>query len=207
MDNPWKSIKLSEYESHMKLDTIMQLQTLNSMTKKQLNAYSVDSVMIAGVAGGNGLEHIETEKYNTVYAVDINAEYLQEVQNRYKNLDGTMKCLCIDLISETDKLPSCDFVIANLLIEYIGYECFQKVIEQVKPKYVSCGIQINYGDDFVSDSPYLHSFDGLDSVHHQMKTDGLTKSMDDIGYRFLSAIEYPLPNGKKLVQVDFEVIK
>ena len=29
MGNPWKSIKLSDYESHMKLDTVMQLQILN----------------------------------------------------------------------------------------------------------------------------------------------------------------------------------
>ncbi|MDE6539940.1 MAG: class I SAM-dependent methyltransferase [Ruminococcus sp.] len=124
MDNPWKSINLLEYENHMKLDTVMQLQTLNSMMKEQLNTYSLDSVMILDVAGGNGLEHIKTEKYKTVYSVDINSEYLQEVKKRYSNLDGIMKCICIDLISETDKLPLCDFIIANLLIEYIGYECF-----------------------------------------------------------------------------------
>lgn len=204
MDNPWKSIKLFEYESHMKLDTVMQLQTLNSMMKKQLNAYSVDNVMILGVAGGNGLEHIETEKYNIVYSVDINSKYLQEVRNRYNNLNDIMKCLCIDLISETDKLPSCDFIIANLLIEYIGYECFQTVVKQVKPKYVSCGIQININEEFVSDSPYLHSFDGLNSVHHQIETEELTEAMYGIGYKLVLTKEYPLPNRKKLLQADFE---
>lgn len=207
MDNPWKSIKLSDYENHMKLDAVMQLQTLNSMMKEQLNTYPVDNVMILGVAGGNGLEHIKTEKYNTVYCIDINSEYLQEVRNRYNNLNNIMKCLCINLISETDKLSPCDFIIANLLIEYIGYECFQTVIKQVKPKYVSCGIQINTNQKFVSDSPYLHSFDNLDSVHHQIQMDKLIKSMNDVSYIFLHSKEYPLPNGKKLVQADFEIIK
>ena len=51
-------------------------------------------------------------------------------------------------------------VIANLLIEYIGYDCFQKAIVQTSPKYVSCIIQINMEDSWVSDSPYLHAFDG-----------------------------------------------
>lgn len=37
MENPWKSIKLSDYENHMKLDSVMQLQTLNCMMKEQLN--------------------------------------------------------------------------------------------------------------------------------------------------------------------------
>lgn len=204
MENPWKSIKLSDYESHMKLDSVMQLQTLNVMMKKQLSAYPADSVMILGVAGGNGLEHIDAEKYSVVYGVDVNCEYLREVEKRYQNLNGILKCLYADLTADISELPAADFVIANLLIEYIGYECFQRVVMRVKPKYVSCGIQINTGREFVSDSPYLHSFDGLDSVHCQIEADELTKAMDDIDYRVVSTFEYQLPNGKKLVQIDFE---
>lgn len=204
MENPWKSITLSDYETHMKLDSVMQLQTLNAMMKKQLSGYPAHSVMILGIAGGNGLEHIDTEKYSAVYGIDINTEYLQEVEKRYENLNGILKCLCADLTADVSELPSADLVIANLLIEYIGYECFQRVIGQVNPKYVSCGIQINTDKEFVSDSPYLHAFDGLNSVHHQMETDKLTRAMADIGYKTVSETEYPLPNGKKLVQADFE---
>lgn len=79
MGNPWKSIKLSDYESHMKLDTVMQLQIL-------------------------------------------------------------------------------------------------------KPQYVSCGIQINSDDDFVSDSPYLHTFDDLSNIHHDIEAKKLSESMGRIGY-------------------------
>ncbi len=204
MDNPWKSIKLSDYENHMKLDSVKQLQTLNGMIKKQLNTYSVNSVMILGIAGGNGLEHIDFGKYTAVYGVDVNSEYLSEVQKRYVKTDGILKCLCVDLTSDISELPAADLLIANLLIEYIGYECFQRVIKRVKPKYVSCGIQINTGEEFVSDSPYLHSFDGLNSVHHQMETGELTKAMKKVGYNIVSSTDYLLPNGKKLVQVDFE---
>lgn len=207
MNNPWESISLSDYENHMKLDSVMQLQTLNEMMNKQLNAYSVDSVMILGVAGGNGLEHISPEKYSAVYGVDVNPKYLREVEKRYKNLDGTLKCLCVDLLNEVSKLPTADFIIANLLIEYIGYDCFKAVVSHVKPKYVSCGIQINSGSEFVSDSPYLHAFDGLNSVHHQMDSDKLTQAMGEVGYKAVSTIEYFLPNGKKLVQIDFMVLE
>ncbi len=101
-------------------------------------------------------------------------------------------------------MPAADLIIADLLIEYIGYECFQAVVGQVKPKYISCGIQINTGSEFVSDSPYLHAFDGLNSVHHQMESGELTRVMDAIGYNTILTTEYLLPNGKKLVQIDFE---
>ena len=138
MNNPWKDIKLSDYENHMALDSVQQLQTLNQMMKGQLNKYDIESVIILGVAGGNGLEHIDAEKLNKVCGVDINLEYLNATAKRYENLGGVLECLCVDLNSEAEKLPQSEMVIANLLIEYIGYECFQKVVKVTGPKYVSC---------------------------------------------------------------------
>lgn len=203
MDNPWKSISLSDYENHMKLDTVMQLQALNEMMKSQFNSYDVNIAMVLGVAGGNGLEYIDTNKYSIVYGIDVNSGYLQAVKERYNSLIGILKCLCVDLTKEIEKLPLADLVIANLLIEYIGYECFQNVIKQVKPKFISCGIQINQNDGFVSESPYTHTFDKLDSIHHQIDTANLEKRMMEIGYHKIYVVEYPLPNGKKLVKIDF----
>ena len=58
------------------------------------------------------------------------------------NCKWTLDCLCIDLVSEAEKLPQVDILIANLLIEYIGYEWFKKVVTVTKPIYVSCIIQV-----------------------------------------------------------------
>lgn len=52
ISNPWKEISLNDYESHMKLDSVMQLQTMNRMMKSQFDDYPVSSVMILGIAGG-----------------------------------------------------------------------------------------------------------------------------------------------------------
>ena len=95
-------------------------------------------------------------------------------------------------------------LIANLLIEYIGYECFKKAVKQVQPKYVSCIVQINTDNNWVSDSPYIHAFDGLDKVHHQIEENSLVETMKSIGYKLKKQSESLLPNGKKLVQLDFE---
>lgn len=203
MKNPWEEISLNDYENHMRLDSVMQLQALNEMMKHQFNAYSISSVMILGIAGGNGLEHIQREKFERVYGVDINSAYLKETASRYPNLNGILEFLCVNLIGEADKLPKADMIIANLLIEYIGYECFQKVLQHVTPKYVSCIIQINTDNSFVSDSPYLHAFDNLNEVHHQMEEQALEKAMQEIDYHGIRTLEHMLPNGKKLVRMDF----
>lgn len=203
MNNPWKDISLSDYENHMAMDSVQQLQAMNQMMKGQLNQYDVQSAMILGIAGGNGLEHVDTEKLNKVYGVDINQEYLTITKKRYENLSDTLDCLCIYLASEAEKLPQADMLIANLLIEYIGYECFKKVVTVTKPVYVSCIIQVNVDDSFVSESPYLHAFDGLVTVHHQMAKQELQNSMNEIDYHLIQVLESRLPNGKKLVQFDF----
>ena len=146
MENPWKEISLADYENHMKLDSVMQLQIMNEMMKGQFYTYPVSSIMILGIAGGNGLEHIQEDRF----------------------------------------------------------DCFQKAIVQISPKYVSCIIQINMEDSWVSDSPYLHVFDGLEQVHHQMEEQSLQKAMFKIDYHTIKTLERMLPNGKKLVQIDFE---
>ena len=203
MKNPWEEISLSDYENHMKLDSVMQLQNLNQMMKDQFSAYPVSSVMVLGIAGGNGLEHIDNNKFEKVYGVDINREYLAAVTRRYSDISNILECIQLNLIEEADKLPKAELLIANLLIEYIGYDCFQKAVKQVQPQYISCIIQINIDDKWVSDSPYIHVFDGLDEVHHQVEEDLLIQTLDNIGYKKIAQIESPLPNGKKLVQIDF----
>ncbi len=37
MKNPWEEIPLDAYESHMKLDSVMQLQAMNEMMKGQFD--------------------------------------------------------------------------------------------------------------------------------------------------------------------------
>ena len=205
MTNPWEELSLDDYEKHMSLESIRQLQALDSIMKKQFPAYPVETAAVLGVAGGNGLEHIATDKFRRVYGVDINADYLRAVSQRYTQLSGVLKCLHINLVNEVEKLPQTQLLIANLLIEYIGYGAFQKAVLQTAPEYVSCVIQINTDEEqWVSESPYLHAFGRLDEVHHQMEEKALTAAMNDIGYSLILKETYPLPNGKALMRVDYK---
>ncbi|MCR4794442.1 MAG: methyltransferase type 11 [Ruminococcus sp.] len=204
MSNPWEEISLDDYEKHMSLESVRQLQALDSIMQEQFNSYPAETAMVLGIAGGNGLEHVSSDKFRKVYGVDINLDYLRAVSLRYTELSGVLECLHIDLVNEVKKLPQTQLLIANLLIEYIGYGAFQKSVLQTAPEYVSCVIQINTDEEqWVSESPYLHAFDRLDEVHHQMEEKALTAAMDEIGYSLILQETYPLPNGKALVRVDF----
>lgn len=201
--NPWEEIDLITYESHMSLKSVAQLQLLNQMMKEQFESYGVSTIMVLGIAGGNGLEHINVDCVKKVYGVDVNPDYLLECGKRYKSLGDTLETICTDLLQEALQLPHADLLVADLLVEYIGYACFQKVVNLVGPQYVSCIIQVNTDESFVSDSPYLHSFDCLEKVHCQMEEAPLTNAMQKIGYKSLQRQERALPNGKRLVRMDF----
>lgn len=207
MHNPWKDISLLDYENHMSLNSVRQLQSMNQTMKNQFEDYDVSSVMILGIAGGNGLEHINPKKYRLVYGVDINDLYLQAVLNRYKKLDGILKCLNVDVVNEVSKLPKAELLIANLLIEYIGYKAFTNVVTNVNPLYVSCVIQMNETDkQWVSNSPYIHAFDRLECVHCQMEEHKLTNAMNQVGYTLTKKLIDTLPNGKSLMRLDYNII-
>lgn len=203
MSNPWEKIELSDYENHMSLESVYQLQILNRMMKEQFETYEIGTIMILGIAGGNGLEHIDKSKIEKVYGVDVNQDFLVECRNRYGELGDVFETICTDLSDDNLQLPCAELLVANLLVEYIGYECFQKIVRLVKPIYISCIIQINTGDSFVSDSPYIHAFDCLEEVHHQMEEKHLIDCMTKSGYQMNQKAEQLLPNGKKFIKLDF----
>lgn len=204
MQNPWEEILLSDYENHMSLESVMQLQGMNSIMAEQFSDYPVRTAMVLGVAGGNGLEHIDPRKYCVVYGIDINHQYLEQTEKRFPSLSGILDLRRIDLMMEFDQLPQAELVIANLFIEYIGYHNFRKAIQQIQPQYVTCVIQLNEeGPTWVSNSPYLHVFDKLDTIHCQMNEPELTNEMNSISFLLEKREERPLPNGKKLLRLDY----
>lgn len=205
MTNPFLEIPLEIYEKHMSLDSVYQLQTLNEIMRAQLNHYDVSTSMILGVAGGNGLEHIDINKIDVIYGVDINSKYLEACRQRHLHLGSHFKEICVNLTELTAILPKSDLIIANLFIEYIGYEAFICHVEKICPQYISVVIQINIGDEFVSDSPYIHAFDRVAEVHHHIEATELKQSLGRIGYSCVLNEEYPLPNGKLFQRFDFKV--
>ena len=59
----------------MNLKTVQQLQAINIIMSDQFCRYQIYTLMIFGVAGGNGLNHVDISNIKRVYGVDINGEY------------------------------------------------------------------------------------------------------------------------------------
>ncbi len=205
MSNPWGDISLEDYENHMKLDSVYQIQTLSKMMRKQFYTYGVKDIMVLGIAGGNGLEHIDLNIIKRVYGVDVNNKYLIKCAERFPELENVFVPFCVDFTDKDIAFPCTEMVIANLFAEYVGVDCFSERIAEIGPKYVSVIIQVDEGESFVSDSPYIRSFDGLESIHCQIDKDELIKSLKNISYIKIFEKSERLPNFKHLVRLDFKV--
>ena len=190
----------------MNLNSVSQLPILNKIISSQLNDYNTNSVCIFWIAGGNWLEHVYTKKYQKIYAIDINESFLEMTKKRFwDKLGEILECKKADLTKDFDKLPNAELIIANLLIEYIGYHSFQKAIKKVNPIFVSCVIQVDTSEkSWLSSSPYINAFEKLDEVHHKIDKKNLINKLKDIDYDLLIDEWFDLPNGKKFIRLDFK---
>jgi hypothetical protein len=81
MTSPWLSIPLEDYEAHMSSAGVQQLPALAELFKYALERCVPESLAVLGVAGGNGLEHVDSAVTRRLVAVDINPIYLDTVQS------------------------------------------------------------------------------------------------------------------------------
>jgi hypothetical protein len=205
MGNPWENIPLQIYEEHMKSNDVFQLQTLNRIMKDQINGRPAKTLAILGIAGGNGLEHIDPAKIERVYGIDINSDYLNSCKTRFAHLGSCLTLIKADLADPAAELPKAELVIADLLIEYIGIGTFTALIRKTMPRTVSCVIQESAGARFVSVSPYRKWFDGLSDIHNEVNKGALSQGMRQAGYSLNSEEKYDLPNGKSFIRLDFSL--
>lgn len=119
MSSPWLSIPLEDYEGHMGSADVQQLPALAELFKYVLGCYRPESVIVLGVAGGNGLEQIDSVTTKRVVGVDINQRYLDVVERRFGSLAG-LELHCRDVANMDFSLPQAMLVHAALIFEHVG---------------------------------------------------------------------------------------
>ena len=117
--NPWLSISLNDYETHMKSAAVQQLGVLSDLFAQALELRKPSSVAILGVAGGNGLERINAGQTERIVGIDISHDYLDAVKTRYAHLSA-LELHCVDLSATQLALEPVQLVHAALVFEHAG---------------------------------------------------------------------------------------
>lgn len=203
--NVWATIPLEDYEKHMAHGTVGQMQLLNHLTKKYYQLLLPKTVLLVGVSGGNGLEHIDNKLTRKVIGVDINRQYLDETSNRYARKITGLELVNADVRTYRQKLMPADFIWAALILEYTGMTSFFEFTKNnlAKAADLIISIQSNNGVQSVSASG-VDSIKTLGSVFHLIEPQELLKVSADFGFILRNSEENFLPNGKSIKTFHFK---
>ena len=187
----------------MSHDGVFQLQTLALALREQLECRPA-RVCLLGGGPGAGLEHVDIGVTREVHTLDINADYLRECAARHPQLDGVLRPGVCDLTAPEALLPPCDLLSCNLILEYTGLPDFFALLERSpRPGRISCVIQKNNANSFVSVTETAHKLAALESLHTDIDAGELIAGLAGLGWRMALQKSYALPNGKELLRLDF----
>jgi len=133
MSNPWLSVPLADYEGHMRSAEVGQLDALSELFAEALAYCRPRSVAVLGVAGGNGLDHVDAGITRRIVGLDVNPLYLDEVRRRYAGIRG-LELYCADLAEQLVDLEPAQLVHAALVFEHAGVGlCLENALSLVAP--------------------------------------------------------------------------
>jgi hypothetical protein len=193
----WNQVSLADYENHMKHDTVGQLQLLNILTQKYLSKYRPKNPLFLGIAGGNGLEHIDSASVHQVVGIDINEEYLHQTEIRFKDILPQLKLIKCNVDETTECVIKSDLIWAALFLEYVDLNnCIQFMLNNLSEKgLIIVTIQSNNGNGAISQS----GIEGVKVLSGQFKRidrEIVLNAMNGYRLNLTWEEENQLPNGK-----------
>jgi hypothetical protein len=206
MDNAWNTIPLEDYELHMQHETVGQLQLLSNLTKKYLEKLNPETAMFLGIAGGNGLEHINNNVTNQVFGIDINQNYLDETKKRFKVQIPNLQLANIDIATRTtEKIAKANLIWAALIFEYVAADkCFEFINNNIQENgFLIVTIQENNGVSSISQTG-IETIKSAGQIFRLISDNDLVSVADKFGFNKIDFEENILPNGKSLKTYTFE---
>jgi hypothetical protein len=197
MSRPWLCIPLEDYEGHMSAVEVAQLPVLAELFRYVLERWRPESVAVAGVAGGNGLEAIDPSVTKRIVGVDINQQYLDAVEQRFGTLTGLELHRC-DLTREPAEVAPGALVHAALLFEHTGLGLtLDNVLSLVAPVGIlSVVLQLPSAE---AKDVAITKYTSLQSVKQQfalIDVAGFRLEMASRGFQIMHEDKRPLPGGK-----------
>jgi SAM-dependent methyltransferase len=119
MRNPWLAIPAADYEGHMGMDTVRQLQALAEVFATVLAEVRPRRLAVPGCTTGNGLEHVRPKVTDRVVGVDLNLEYLHLLRRRFAGRLPGLATVAADLRRPVLRPGAFDLVHCALTLEYL----------------------------------------------------------------------------------------
>lgn len=203
-DNPWLSIPIEDYESHMSLPGIGQAQMLAEELARATSKISARSVALVGCSGGNGLAMLPSS-VRRIVAIDINPAYVETVRGRFSGRSAVLELFVADIQEGAPLCPPVDLVYAGLIFEYVDVAATMTALrglcapEGVMAAVIQLPSEAGY---FVSPSPFssLQPLQGCARIRSRQE---LEEHACGVGFRPSDARRIMSPGGKSFEVLNF----
>jgi SAM-dependent methyltransferase len=115
--NPWLTIPLADYESHMALPQVGQAAMLAGVLEAAVRARAPRSVAVLGCAGGNGFERLSPDL--RVVGVDLHPAYVAVARERHGARLPKLELEVGDVERDAFRFAPVELAYAGLLFEYV----------------------------------------------------------------------------------------
>jgi ribosomal protein S18 acetylase RimI-like enzyme/SAM-dependent methyltransferase len=196
-ESPWDRIPLSDYERHMSHEQVGQLKMLSKLTQTYLDELKPEKALFVGIAGGNGLEHIDPQVTKSVIGVDISQQYLSEGYRRFGERIQGLRLLKLDITQRRPTLIRGDMVWAALVMEFTGIDnALEFALNNLRPGgSLVATIQCNNGIAAVSPTG-VTSIQNASEIFRTVEEEDLIRAAKGRGFVVTRRQENFLPNGK-----------
>lgn len=178
---------------------VQQLSALSELFKHALDLCLPESVAVLGVAGGNGLEQIDSTVTKRILGIDINQNYLDQVQRRFAELSG-LELYCHDLVERSFNLNPVALVHAALIFEHVELDsALDNALSLVAPEgALSVVLQLPSEDEQAVSSTGYVSMQKLKQDFSLIEISEFQRLLGQKGFRLVRQTKRLLPAGKAL---------
>ena len=199
MSTPWFDIPLEDYESHMSLPTVGQGQLIAQQMEDLVREHAPASVAVIGCAGGNGFERLVGSTVSRVVGVDINAQYVERVRERFAATLPGLELFAVDIQSGEAIFDPVDLIYAALVFEYVDVRAAMKTLRRhCQPTGVLITLtQLPHESlGHISASPYT-SLEKLEPAMRLVASDNLLCEATRAGFALHTSKTIATPAGKQ----------
>jgi trans-aconitate methyltransferase len=199
-DNPWLAIPATDYEGHMALPEVGQLQVLSALFGDTYRELQPARLAVLGCATGNGFEHIDPLITPQAVGVDINPQYLEIARARYAQRLPGLQLLTADLATCKLAASTFELISAALVFEYLRpLPLLRRISDWLAPAGTLAAVLQLPGDGCAPVTPTkFRSLERLEPVMRLVDPDEFLAAAAAAGLAVYREREVPLPGGKRL---------
>lgn len=203
MKNPWLNIKHNDYDNHM--TEVGQAQVLSGLVKYCADKYLPEHFALLGCATGNGLEHINPDITNKVYAIDINQDFLHLTKEKFGEQINGLEIVKADIQNEELFIKNIDLFFVGLVLEYVDPTvALKKIIKTLNHNGILfIVLQKSNQISFVSKTKYK-SLETLSTISKEVEEAEVDKYLKINNMELIRKEEIKLTESKSFITLEYK---